>query len=333
MPDLNKSVVKLSKRAYYLMGKRRYIEAEKVFQEAYALNAENAYILVGLGDLYRKLKNFQKAIQYYDLVLTIDPVNVFALRGLGNAYRGMKQPGESLIYWERYLQCNRYDTHVMVRMADTYKKMDKFQEAMSFYNDKYAYLGMGTLNYKLGEDDAALSCFEKYQVFDESNVAVLTMLGNIFQRRKQFDTASVYFKKTIEVDSDNVFALYGLGNCERGLGNFHAAVQLWCKVLEFEPENQNLYTRVGDACFSLDNLDESKAYYEKSLALGFDPYAHLGLSSIHIKNNALDEAERCCNLILEKLPSHSRALKEISRITTLREDGSAGPGSTGILAK
>ena len=322
MPDLNKTVIKLSKRAYYLMGKRRYNEAEKVFKEAYELDKENAYILVGLGDVYRKLKNFPRAIKYYEEVLALDPHNVFALRGMGNAYRGMQQPEKSLIYWDRYLQCNRYDSHVMVRMADSYKKLGKFDEALRLYNkameiggnEKYTCLGLGTLKYKLGDDDAALACFEKYLVFDDTNVAVLTMMGNICQRRKQFQRAAGFFRKAIERDPDNAFALYGLGNCARGMRDFAGAVRYWSRVLELEPDNQNLYARVGDAQLALGETELARENYEKSLAIGFDPYALLGLANVHLRRQEYEEAEACCRRILARLPDNARALKELTHI-------------------
>ena len=101
MQNQDKTVIKQSKRAYFLLSKRRYREAEKIFLEAYGLDPNNAYILVGLGDVSRKLKKFEKALDYYEKCLEIDPRNVFALRGAGNAYRGLQQPEKSMAYWQR----------------------------------------------------------------------------------------------------------------------------------------------------------------------------------------------------------------------------------------
>ena len=51
----------------------------------------NAFVLVGLGDVCRKLRYFQRAVEYYGRILEIDPRNVFALRGMGNAYRACRR--------------------------------------------------------------------------------------------------------------------------------------------------------------------------------------------------------------------------------------------------
>jgi len=61
----SKNIVKLSRKGYALLNKRRYRDAEAAFLEAYGLAETNAYVLVGLGDVCRKLKRFDDAVKYY----------------------------------------------------------------------------------------------------------------------------------------------------------------------------------------------------------------------------------------------------------------------------
>ncbi|MDD5757871.1 MAG: divalent cation tolerance protein CutA [Desulfobulbaceae bacterium] len=318
----NKEVLRLSKLGRSYLRKHLYSEAESVFREALELDGRNPYILVGLGDTTRELKKFEESIAYYERVLEFDAVNVFALRGIGDSYRGILQHKRAIPYWMRYLDCNKDDIYVMVRLAESFNKTGNFDKAEAFYlralevnpEDKYALLGVGSLYYKVENDEKALACFEKLLSLDSSYVAVLTMVGNIYRRRREFEKAAEYYEKATNLESWNAFALFGLGDCQRGLANLDKAVFWWSKILENEPHNQDLLTRVGDAMLNLDKLDQSLEHYMRSLQVGFDLYALLGMSKLYRTQKNWCEAEKACLQILEKVPGHPRALTELLNV-------------------
>ena len=55
-----KKIINLSKQAHNLNKEGRYKAAEELFNRALNLDDNNVYLLVGLGDLNRKMKRFQK---------------------------------------------------------------------------------------------------------------------------------------------------------------------------------------------------------------------------------------------------------------------------------
>ena len=67
-PDYTK-ILELSKRGHQLLKKKSYHEACTLFDEALKLEPTNPYILVGIGDAQRGLKNFSKAARCYQRVL------------------------------------------------------------------------------------------------------------------------------------------------------------------------------------------------------------------------------------------------------------------------
>lgn len=320
--------VELSKLGNSLLRKRRFVEAEKTFRKALEYDSDNTYILVGLADLCRELHRFTESTDFYERTLALDPTNIFALRGMGDAYRGMDQSEKAHAYWKRYLEQNKDDIHVMTRLADSYLKLGNFKESEGYYlqalnvngKDKYALLGLGNLYYKMGDQDHALLYFEKLLSLDGSYVAVLTMVGNIFRRRKEYDRASTYYEKAIQLEPGNTFALYGMGDSLRGLKNHEQAIQWWLKILDKEPQNQNLRSRVADAFYFLDRFDEAADHYHKSLAVGFDPYALLGLSRVYRHKGVLDEAEACCEKVLTQIPDDARFLEEMALVCDQKGD-------------
>lgn len=314
-----KDILRLSKQGRSFLRKRRFLEAEKIFLEALALDDKNAYVLVGLADTLRELHKFQESITYYDRVLEFDPVNVFALRGIGDSYRGVLQHKRAIPYWLRYLDRNSNDIYVMVRLAESFNKIGEFAKAESFYlralkvnpDDKYGLLGLGSLYYKIDEDAKALDYFDRLLAIDGDYVAVLTMAGNIFRRKKEYPTATTYYEKAISLESMNSFALYGLGDCYRGQEDLDQAIYWWSKILDKEPGNQELLTRIGDAMLNMGKIPQATEQYKKSLAVGFDLYALLGLSRAYRLENNNEEAIRSCEQILDKVVNHQRALEEL----------------------
>ena len=316
------NAIDLSKKGNQLLRKGDYKAAEKVLFEAYELDPTNSYILVGLGDLYREQKKFDKAINYYEKILRLEENNVFALRGAGDSQRGMNQHDQAILYWQRYLECNKNDIQVLTRVADSYKKLKNRRESEKYYcqalevncNDKYALLGVGSLFYKSEKDEKALHYLERLLDLDGSYVAVLTMVGNIYRRRQKFDQAIAYYEKAVEIESENTFALYGLGDCSRWLKKYDDVIKWWGMILEKEPRNQVMHSRVGDACLNIGDFDKALQHYHLSLEIRFDPYACLGISRIFRSQKKYDEALEYCQMVLDQTPNNFRAIEELADV-------------------
>ncbi len=316
------NAIELSKKGNKLLRRREYLAAEEVLLEGYELDPNNAYILVGLGDLNREQKKFGQAINYYEKLLNLDGKNVFALRGAGDAHRGTNQHDLAISYWRRYLECNTDDIQVMTRVADSYKKLKKYRESEEYYRqalevnskDKYALLGIGSLFYKLEKDDKALQYLERLLELDDGYVAVLTMVGNICRRRQEFDKAIDYYAKAVELEPGNTFALYGLGDCSRWMKKYDEVVKWWGMILAKEPRNQVMHSRVGDACLNTGEYDKALEHYQASLRIRFDPYACQGISKIYRSQGQYPEAIEYCQKVLDQMPNNIRALKELAEV-------------------
>ena len=95
-----KKIINLSKQAHKLNKEGRYKAAEELFNRALNLDDNNVYLLVGLGDLNRKIKRFSEAVHFYKRAVDIEPANKFTLACLGDAYRGMQNIENALKVWE-----------------------------------------------------------------------------------------------------------------------------------------------------------------------------------------------------------------------------------------
>ena len=123
-----------------------------------------------------------------------------------------------------------------------------------------------------------------------------------------------HYQNALELDPRNNFALFGMGDCYRGLLNMEKAVFWWEKILDQEPDNQALWTRVGDALFSLGRLDDAVKHYSASLRVDHDLYAVLGLAKVAEKQGDPEKACYYCEQALEVDKDNPRALEEMARI-------------------
>jgi len=81
----------LSQQGYQLLREHMTTEARAKFQEILAEDPENNYALVGLGDLERKERQFERAVEYYQRCLEFHPENNYALFGLAESLRALKR--------------------------------------------------------------------------------------------------------------------------------------------------------------------------------------------------------------------------------------------------
>ena len=110
-------VIQLSKRALEHMRAGRFDDSEKCYARALGVDPMKVYVLVGLGDLKRRQKHFQKAVDYYRDCLDVEEDNLYALAGLGDAYRGLRNLDQALEIWLRYLTLKPGDYRIMTRMS------------------------------------------------------------------------------------------------------------------------------------------------------------------------------------------------------------------------
>ena len=120
-------VTEKSKRGYQLIKEERLAEAETLFNDILEKDNDNNYALVGLGDIERKKRNFDKAIVYYQRCLSKHSSNNYALFGLGDCYRSLDDYKKATDIWEEYLKYDPENITVLTRVAASYRKLRIFK--------------------------------------------------------------------------------------------------------------------------------------------------------------------------------------------------------------
>lgn len=315
-------LAELSKQGYQFLRENMNDEARDKFLEILATDPANNYALVGLGDLERKERNYDAAIEHYQRCLNDHPDNSYALFGLGESYRATRQYNLATEIWERYLRHDDKNVTVLTRVADAHRKARKFERSRELYHrvlevepgNAYALIGLGHLFYDFKDYQSAKYYWQQMyeSAGDAVDIRVLTSLGNCHRKLKSFEQGIPYFEQAIAREPDNFYALYGLADCYRGLQQPEKSLEVWLHILRIDPENKVILTRIGDAYRAMGDRDHAESYYRHALELEYDTYAALGLAIIHRERGEYDAATTALEELAASDTDNARAFLELA---------------------
>lgn len=144
-------------------------------------------VLTSIGNCYRKLKQFDMGVPYFEKALAKEPENFYALFGLADCYRGIGEPQRSLDYWNRILDKDPRNKVILTRAGDAYRSMDKFEQAAEYYEralniefDVYAVLGLATISRLQGKVKSATESLERLVQNDAKNYRLYLELSQCY---------------------------------------------------------------------------------------------------------------------------------------------------------
>lgn len=147
-------------------------------------------VLTSIGNCHRKLKQYNKGVEFFNKALEFSPNNFYALFGLGDSYRGLNLHAEAKSSWESILNKDPYNKVVLTRMGDTYRFLGDFKEAEEYYQkalnlefDPYASLGLAIIYKDSQRVDEAIALLNKLLSFNSKNSRVYLELSECYERK------------------------------------------------------------------------------------------------------------------------------------------------------
>ncbi|MDR2634078.1 MAG: tetratricopeptide repeat protein [Treponema sp.] len=315
-------ISELSKKGYQSLKEDRILEAIGCFNKILAIDDNNNYALVGMGDAARKQGTFKEAITFYQRCLIQHPGNNYALFGLADCYKALSQYHKAIEIWEQYLHHDDKNITVLTRVADAYRKVRDFKHSKAVYlrvlemeeHNAYAIIGLGHLHYDFKEYRDALFYWEKMLDIskEQVDIRVLTSIGNCHRKLKTFDQGIGFFEQALYKDPHNFYALFGLADCYRGLNQQNRSLEYWNRILEQDPRNKVILTRAGDAYRNLGDYEQAVNYYRRALNIEFDTYAVLGLAVVAKAQGKYDEAIESLQRLIQQDARNYRLYLELA---------------------
>jgi len=179
---------------------KEYKDALQYWQRMVDLQGKSVDIrvLTSIGNCYRKLKQFDRGIPYFQQALDKEPSNFYALFGLADCYRGTGDSEKSLSNWDQILAQDPRNKVILTRAGDAYRALGDYVRATDYYEralniefDVYAVLGLAVIARLQGKTADAIESLRKLIGNDPKNYRLYLELGQCYlaigERQKALD--------------------------------------------------------------------------------------------------------------------------------------------------
>lgn len=217
---------------------------------------------LGYMQRYDKPGNLDQAVAALSGAVNADPQFALGYAGLGEAYRLKFQLDKNPKWTELAL--------------------DNATKATSLNNSlASAYVTLGRVHDALGENDLALTEFQRALQLDPRNADALTGEAHSYQNAGRTADAEGAYKKAIALRPDYWDGYNSLGNFYDGQGRYNEAIAQFQHAIELTPDNAAIYSNLGATYVDANDpkdFPKAEAALRKSIELSpsYGAYANLG---------------------------------------------------------
>ncbi|KAL4434759.1 hypothetical protein ABPG74_017179 [Tetrahymena malaccensis] len=276
--------------------------------------------------------NSQKALEYMQIQLQLEPQNADIYHRLGQFYH-QTNPEEARKYYLKSLSIDPKQKFVNYRLGLLEKK--DFKQQIKFYQ---AELIINPQNIEaINAVAISLQCQEKYDLAlqflekglkrDANNYILYKSIANIYKIQRRYNESIEYYKQALNLNPQNIELLVLLadvyfisGQTENAIENYKEAIQLDPSYLQSYMELGKIYQELKEYQQAVEQFEiylryqpnSSEVYYE----IGMIEYIHLKniqkaqicfIQSIQLNPNNYSSCYRQLGLIQNELGDYKQA--------------------------
>jgi tetratricopeptide (TPR) repeat protein len=178
-----------------------------------------ADLYVEMARIYDRRKQYDSAIKYNTLALSINPGNFTANNNLGSVLLTAGKYREAIPYFYTAMQYNP--------------------------NFKYAYINIARCYQQLQRYDSAIINFRKLLEFEPQNIDVFNEIGTGFYMTQQYDSALYYYKIVQQAKPEDPNIINNIGAVLLNQQKYAEAVPYFQKAVAISPSYFNGYTNLA----------------------------------------------------------------------------------------
>ncbi|MFZ9657712.1 MAG: tetratricopeptide repeat protein [Crocinitomicaceae bacterium] len=194
-------------------------------------------------------------------------------------------------YFEKALEYSDAAEHdyIYLDIAIEYERLQQYQDAIDVLhralktnkNNEAALYELGRCYDALGATQASIDAYLKFIDEQPYSSTAWYNLGNAYSKIEDFDRAVWAYDYAILINEEFGPAHFNLGNAYLSLEKYHKAIEHFDLCMKHDGDDAMALCYIGEAYEQLNELDLSKHYYKKSIALEpMLPEAWLGLGIV-----------------------------------------------------
>jgi tetratricopeptide (TPR) repeat protein len=190
-----------------------------------------------LGSVYQKAGQFDKALEYYDKALSLDPNDYLAYVNRGVIFNDVGRYDLAIESYGRAVATNPADYTAYYNRGLTYDKIGRLNDAIEDFQkatklqakDPWTHNNLGILYSKAGRYDQSIAAFNNAIAIEPNNPVMFINRGLSFAFSGQYPRAIEDFSMAIHLDQKNVAAYFNRGDAYVKTGSIELAVSDFSK--------------------------------------------------------------------------------------------------------
>lgn len=285
-----------------------------------------------------QLEDFQEIINQDKKILEIDPNNKTINGNLGSIHYYAKEYNKALPYYEKVVSLYPFDYDNNLMLAWTYLKLGKTTEAEQTFNtvllyspsDASALEGLAVLKKSVTNYQKTLVAFSKSyelsnkndykgaiavlkEVYDKASYPMNLRLGWLCYLAGQQVESTSYYKIAAELKPNAIEPKFGCAFPAEMLGNKNDLKMYYESILSIDPHNTSAHYKMGVLDYGKKDYVNALTHFEKVVSLyPCDTDGLLMLAWTNFQLGKVSEAKSLFNKVLCLSPNNASALQGIA---------------------
>jgi tetratricopeptide (TPR) repeat protein len=306
-------------------------EAFIYWQQAIALNPNDANLHNSLGAALMEQGNLEQAADHLQQAIALNPNHVFAYSNLANLLLNQGNVEGAITHFQQVMVLNPNDADAHNSLGTILHQQNRLEEAAAYYrkaislqsDNIIAMTNLGNLLRSQGNLDEALRNLRSAFTLNPNYVPIHNGLGLAYLEQGNLVMAVAHLQQAIALQelagntssSQDADAHYNLGLALKAQGKLEEAVASYRKAIALNADHVFALTSLAEVLREQDQFDEAMLHLRKALTLDPDSpaiYTSLGLTS-HEQGN-LEAAIAYLNKVVESNPEDAYAHSNLAAV-------------------
>ena len=246
----------------------------------YKKTPDDILLISLMGMFYGLNKDYDKAILFQNLAIKKAPFEPSFYMNLFKTLKKVNKVRDALsnLYFVKILSL--HDKSINYELAKLNAEIKNYIEADLIFNDlireknvnkKIIYSYYSNL-IKLKRENKAILLIEKFQINNDNDDTLMSLLGLAYFKLNKFELAKNSFLKAINLNKNNDNAFTNLGNCFLELGFIRQAEDYHNKSLKINPKNKRALNNLAALNFYKGDINNAEKFYTLSINLNEKNY-------------------------------------------------------------
>jgi tetratricopeptide (TPR) repeat protein len=218
----------------------RYSEVIKEAEEELKISPRSGLSNFLLGQGHLKQKDYDKAKQYYEKAIEIQPDYMNAYYGLFTACSRLKLQEEAERHLATFKKLKAKERHILMDRNKAFDDIITIRKMMA-----ETYSDAEKIYHQKGNIQEAEKLLRRAAALDPNSTKYLMKLGALFQNSRRLPDALKIYEKVAEIEPDNMISHINIGVISMQLKRFDNAEKVFKKVIKLAPKFSGGYRELA----------------------------------------------------------------------------------------